>query len=66
MFNNTYQILANLEGKVAGIVIPHQAAGIISALALGVFIIGTVGFASPEFMHSAAHDLRHCLSFPCH
>ena len=24
------------------------------------------GFAYPEFIHNAAHDTRHGLSFPCH
>jgi cobalt transporter subunit CbtB len=33
---------------------------------LGVALVYTVGFASPQFIHDAAHDSRHALSFPCH
>ncbi|PCJ87153.1 MAG: cobalt transporter [Thiotrichaceae bacterium] len=37
-----------------------------AAVIVGVLIIGTVGFAGPEILHNAAHDVRHGLSFPCH
>ncbi len=37
-----------------------------AAVLTGLFIITAVGFASPEIMHNAAHDIRHGLSFPCH
>ena len=37
-----------------------------AALLLGTLIIAAVGFAGPEIMHNAAHDLRHGLAFPCH
>lgn len=37
-----------------------------AAVVVGVFIIGTVGFAGSEILHNAAHDIRHSLSFPCH
>lgn len=41
-----------------------RAAGI--ALLLGLALIFLTGFAYPEFIHNAAHDTRHSLSFPCH
>jgi len=37
-----------------------------AALIIGTLIIATVGFASPEIIHNAAHDIRHGLAFPCH
>ncbi len=37
-----------------------------AAILTGVFIISAVGFAGPEVIHNAAHDVRHVLSFPCH
>ena len=40
--------------------------GISAAILMGVFIIYAVGFASPEIIHNAAHDVRHGLAFPCH
>ncbi|MFI5000122.1 MAG: CbtB domain-containing protein [Reyranellales bacterium] len=36
------------------------------ALALGIGLVFLTGFASPELIHNAAHDVRHGLSFPCH
>lgn len=36
------------------------------ALILGVMLIFLTGFAYPAFLHNAAHDTRHSLSFPCH
>lgn len=37
-----------------------------AAVLIGVFIIAAVGFAGPEVLHNAAHDIRHGLAFPCH
>ncbi len=37
-----------------------------AAVLIGTLIISGVGFAGPEVMHNAAHDLRHGLAFPCH
>ncbi len=37
-----------------------------AAILTGVFIIAAVGFAGPEVLHNAAHDIRHGLAFPCH
>lgn len=41
-------------------------AGVTMALLLGTFIILGVGFAGPEVLHNAAHDMRHGMAFPCH
>ena len=40
-------------------------------IAIVVFLLGTAfvfiaGFAQPELLHNAAHDMRHAMSFPCH
>lgn len=37
-----------------------------AAILIGTLIITAVGFAGPEVVHNAAHDLRHGLVFPCH
>lgn len=39
---------------------------VFAAMLIGAFIIVGVGFAGPEVLHNAAHDLRHGLAFPCH
>lgn len=36
------------------------------AMALGLFIIGVVGFSHISAVHNAAHDVRHANAFPCH
>ena len=36
------------------------------AVALGMTIISVVGFAPNDFIHAAAHDVRHSAGFPCH
>ena len=36
------------------------------AMALGLFIVGVVGFSHIEIIHNAAHDVRHSNAFPCH
>jgi cobalt transporter subunit CbtB len=36
------------------------------AMALGLFIVGVVGFSHMSTVHNAAHDVRHANAFPCH
>jgi cobalt transporter subunit CbtB len=36
------------------------------AMALGLFIVGVVGFSHISAVHNAAHDVRHANAFPCH
>ena len=36
------------------------------AMALGLFIVGVVGFSHIGVIHNAAHDVRHANAFPCH
>lgn len=38
----------------------------IGALAFGIIILFSVGFAPMDVAHNAAHDTRHTLAFPCH
>jgi cobalt transporter subunit CbtB len=40
-------------------------AGLI-ALILGMGLLVGVGFAGSDVIHSAAHDTRHAIGFPCH
>ena len=43
----------------------NSAALTVTAL-LGIMIVLAVGFASPEIIHSAAHDVRHGMNLICH
>ena len=36
------------------------------AIALGMIVLFGAGFAGPEVLHNAAHDVRHGFAFPCH
>ena len=35
-------------------------------IAFGFSMIMLFGFATPELIHDAAHDVRHIMTFPCH
>lgn len=35
-------------------------------IAFGFSMIMLFGFASPELIHDAAHDVRHIMTLPCH
>jgi len=37
-----------------------------AAMALGLLIVGMVGFSHLDVVHNAAHDVRHSNAFPCH
>jgi len=50
---------------VAGSDVSRLAQGVL-ALALGLFIVGVVGFSHIDVVHNAAHDVRHSNAFPCH
>jgi cobalt transporter subunit CbtB len=36
------------------------------AMLLGTSILFVAGFSSNNFLHAAAHDVRHSSGFPCH
>lgn len=36
------------------------------ALGFGALLVFGTGFAHPEVIHNAAHDVRHAFAFPCH
>jgi cobalt transporter subunit CbtB len=36
------------------------------AIALGLLVVGFVGFSQIDAIHNAAHDTRHANAFPCH
>jgi cobalt transporter subunit CbtB len=63
--------ILTVDGSVAREVVGIRSvsARIISAvvaIALGMTIISVVGFAPNDFIHAAAHDVRHSAGFPCH
>jgi cobalt transporter subunit CbtB len=63
--------IVTVDGSVAGKVVGARwvSARIISglvAIALGMTILSVVGFAPNDFIHAAAHDVRHSAGFPCH
>jgi cobalt transporter subunit CbtB len=35
-------------------------------LGFGVLLLAGAGFAGSDYLHSAAHDTRHAIGFPCH
>ncbi|MCX8998050.1 CbtB-domain containing protein [Rhizobiaceae bacterium BDR2-2] len=43
-----------------------RAASLLCSTALGLFVIGIVGFSHISAVHNATHDTRHSLAFPCH
>ncbi len=63
--------IPTVDGSVAREVVGARlvSARIISAvvaIALGMTILSVVGFAPSDFIHAAAHDVRHSAGFPCH
>lgn len=36
------------------------------ALAFGILIVYSAGFAYPTMLHNATHDTRHAFGLPCH
>jgi cobalt transporter subunit CbtB len=53
--------LPTLAGLRTGVVLQS-----LLAMALGLVIIGVVGFSHIDIIHNAAHDVRHSNAFPCH
>lgn len=43
-----------------------RAMQLATAALLGIFIVGALGFSQMEVVHSAGHDYRHSMAFPCH
>jgi cobalt transporter subunit CbtB len=63
--------ILTVEGSVAREVVGASSvsARIVSAvmaIALGMSILSVVGFVPNDFIHAAAHDVRHSAGFPCH
>ena len=64
---STVKESTNLLAQINAGAIPLATVyAVTAAVLLGTLIIAAVGFAGPEVMHNAAHDLRHGLAFPCH
>ena len=54
-------------------VVSEGAAGVLTrlwqpmlAIGFGITLLVGVGFGSSAALHTAAHDTRHAMSFPCH
>jgi cobalt transporter subunit CbtB len=54
---------ANFTAVATGTNVVIQA---VLAMALGLFVVGMVGFSHISAVHNAAHDVRHADAFPCH
>lgn len=59
----TSRTAANLPIASQDLSVVYQA---VLAMALGLFIVGFVGFSHIDAVHNAAHDVRHSNAFPCH
>ena len=51
---------------VSGLSLSQRLTAGLLALAFGLLLVGTIGFASDMRVHNGAHDTRHALGFPCH
>ncbi|MEO6014464.1 MAG: CbtB domain-containing protein [Devosia sp.] len=56
----------NAVTAVSGLTLSQRLIAGLSALVLGLLLMGTIGFASDMAVHNGAHDTRHSLGFPCH
>lgn len=61
---NTIKAISSINPMPADRAADTRAA--VLAVVFGIGIVFTVGFASPNVLHNAAHDSRHSLGFPCH
>lgn len=59
------QTASSRKGLAAATAAERATAAILAGL-LGLFMLFGVGFANGEVVHSAAHDSRHSIAFPCH
>jgi cobalt transporter subunit CbtB len=55
--------LANFVQSAAG---NKALVPVVLALLFGTFLLAGTGFAQPDAVHNAAHDVRHAIGFPCH
>jgi cobalt transporter subunit CbtB len=52
--------------RASGLRIDADLQAIVTATLVGAFLLFGAGFANSAAMHSAAHDSRHSIAFPCH
>ena len=50
----------------AATLISARVLSAVVAMLLGAAILFVAGFSSNDFLHAAAHDVRHSSGFPCH
>ncbi|WP_112320810.1 CbtB domain-containing protein [Oceanibium sediminis] len=50
----------------AGRRVDADVQAILVTLVLGAALLWTAGFANSAALHTAAHDSRHSITFPCH
>ena len=64
---STAKVAPSILAQIQTGVVPWASVyAVLAAIFIGVFLIAAVGFAGPEVLHNAAHDIRHGLAFPCH
>ena len=63
MTNHTAKAAA---ARAKGLRVDAEIQAIAAALLVGAFLVFGAGFADSAAMHSAAHDSRHSVAFPCH
>lgn len=64
---NTVQNIKDLPTHIQAGALPWATVHVVTAaILIGTLILAAAGFAGPEVVHNAAHDLRHGLAFPCH
>jgi len=56
----------SLSHAAAGAGLSSRLAGAAAIFFLGAVFVFVAGFAQPDVLHDAAHDIRHAMSFPCH
>lgn len=62
-----HESAVNRQAAAGGLVRRAEAVGpAVLAILLGAFILYGVGFAQPQLLHDAAHDVRHAFALPCH
>ncbi|HEX9595539.1 MAG TPA: CbtB domain-containing protein [Anaerolineales bacterium] len=57
----TYTLVSTISARLS----ERLLAGVL-VLGLGILLLAGAGFAGSDYVHSAAHDTRHAIGFPCH
>ena len=58
--------MISLRHSIASFSLSQRLLGGLSVFLFGGFLIFGVGLSHSDRLHSAAHDTRHAIGFPCH